>query len=446
MLRSLIFRTLVVNCGINALTLANSILLSHWLGPAGRGELAAAMLWPMLLAYLSSLGLISSISYFAASQGPKLQPIFTNAMAMAIVQSMVAVIVGYVALPYLLHSQSANVAFAARLYLLVIPITLSAQYGTSILQGRMHMSAFNWLRTIIPFGYLAGTVTMVVAGKLSLLNIVILHLGLAIAMWVGTMAMLLTLGLRPSFRPDTELGRDMLRYGAKIQVGNISGLANQSLDQVLMAALLPPAYLGLYVVAVSSAGLSQVFPQAVQMVSTPSITQRESKSARAAALQGVFRRYWLLSFLVALAISAVLPLAIPIVFGISFKGAIWPAEVLLLGMFLFGAREVLAGGAQALGDPWLGSKAQLSALPVTIALLYLLLPTMGIMGAAIATTTACASQLMIVVAGLRSSHAIPFMSLFRIRAGDLGSVWHSVDLLRTRGRGQAVIGTANHSL
>lgn len=435
MLRALIFRTLIVNCGINALGLVNAILLSHWLGPVGRGEIAAAMLWPMLLAYLSSMGIISASSYFAAAEGSRLQSIFSNAMALALIQSAIVLVAGYLTLPYLLHSQSASVITNARLYLLVIPITLSTQYGTSILQGRMHMSAFNWLRTIIPFGYLAGTVTLHLSGRLVLLNIVILHLGLSVLMCLGAMAVLFRSELRFAFQPDAEIAKNMLRYGVKAQVGTVFGLANQSLDQALMAAWLPPAYLGLYVVAVSSASLSQVFSQAVQMVSSPSITQRKSISERAAVLQGVFRRYWLLSFLIAIAISAALPIAIPIVFGVGFKQAIWPAEVLLLGTFLAGAREVLAGGAQALGNPWLGSKAQMGSLVVTVLLLYLLLPRLGIMGAAIATAAACATQLLIVVAGLRSSHGISTMSLFRLRAGDLGSVFRIFEVFRPKPEG-----------
>jgi O-antigen/teichoic acid export membrane protein len=432
MLRRLILKTLIVNCGINAFALANSILLSHWLGPVGRGEIAAAMLWPMLLAYLVSMGIISSTSYFTAARPTQLQPIFANAMALALVQSAVAVVIGYFALPYLLHSQSANVTRTARLYLLVIPITLSTQYGTSILQGRMQMTAFNWLRTIVPFGYLSGTVALAMSGNLVLVNIVILHLGLSAATWLGAMSMLLKSGIRPSLRLDPGLEKEMLGYGARVQVGNVSGMANQSLDQVLMAAWLPPLYLGLYVVAVSSASISQVFSQAVQMVSTPSITQRKSSAERAAVLQRVFRRYWLLSLFVALSLSAALPIAIPIVFGIRFTAAIWPAEVLLLGTFLGGAREVLTGGAQALGDPWLGSKAHLGALAVTIILLYLLLPTMGIMGAAIATAAACGVELAIVVLGLRNSHGIPLMTLFRLRTSDLGSAFHVFDVFKAK--------------
>jgi O-antigen/teichoic acid export membrane protein len=404
-----------------ALGLVNSILLSRWLGPAGRGEVAAAILWPTLLVYLSSMGLIASTMYFAASPNSKLQPIFANATAMAVIQGAVALIIGYVALPYLLGSQTAAVVNAGRLYLLVIPIGLSTQYGISILQGRMHVSAFNWLRTILPFGYLAGTLTLAAVGQLALLNIVILLFCLNVVAWLSTVTFLFRLGIRPSFRTDRDLGKQMLKYGAKVQVGNVSGMANQSLDQVLLAAWLPSAYLGLYVVAVSAASVCQVFSQAVQMVSTPGIARCESQSQRAAVLESVFRRYWVFSLLITVAIALMVPLTLPIVFGVNFKAAIWPAEILLLGGFLIGAKEVLAGGAQALGNPWLGSKAQLLALIVTVGLLCVLLPSMGITGAAIATSAAYGTQLLIVLFGLHRTHAIPPSKLFSIKSSDMRS-------------------------
>jgi O-antigen/teichoic acid export membrane protein len=114
-----------------------------------------------------------------------------------------------------------------------------------------------------------------------------------------------------------------------------------------------------------------------------------------------------------------MPFAIPLVFGNAFKPAIWPTEILLIGAFFIGARDLLSGGAQALGDPWLASKAHLFALVVTVGLLYVLLPTLGIMGAAIASTAACGTQLLIIVIGLHRSHEIRAPDLFRIGLSDL---------------------------
>ena len=432
MLRPLILRTLITNCVLAGLGLVNSILLSRWLGPDGRGEVAAAMLWPTLLVYLSSLGLITAILYFAARPDSQPQAIFANALWLGLAQGAAAIIIGFACLPWLLHSQSATVVGISRFYLPVIPLSLITQYGVSLLQGRMQIAVFNWLRLILPAGYLIGTISLMLAGGLVLLNIILLHLLLNVLVLIVTLGALWRSGIRVRFGVDGGLVGQMLKYGAKVHVGSVTGLANLSLDQVLMAAMLPPNYLGLYVVAVSAAGVAQSFSQAVQMVLTPGITQKESVAERTAMLQGVFRRYWLLSLMVTLVIAALLPIAIPLVFGANFREAVQPAEVLMLGSFFLGAKDVLAGGAQALGNPWLGSKAQVVALAVTVTLLYLLLPRLGIMGAAIASAAAYGTQLAVVAYGLRQSHGIALRGLFRFKAADLLATFKLVELVKGR--------------
>lgn len=431
MLRSLILRTLIVNCGINALGLINSILLSHWLGPVGRGEIAAAMLWPGLLIYLSSMGLIVSSMYFSSVPDAKPRVVLNNAILMGLLLSGIALPLAFLALPILLKSQSAYVISASRAYLIVIPLSLITQFGMGVLQGRLRLVELNWLRVIIPTGYLAGTIVLMAMGRLTLIHILVLHVGLSVAALVSTLAVLIRAGIRPGVQTDAGLAKQMLSYGAKVHVGQVSGLANVNLDQVLMAAWLPPAYLGLYVVAVSSAGLSQMLSQAVQTVTMPGIAREASDTERGTILQSVFRRYWLLSLGIMLAMAVTLPLLIPIIFGRAFSPAIWPAEVLLLASCFKGAEQVLGGGAGASGNPWLGSKASLVALVVTVGLLYALLRRIGIMGAAIATAAAYLAELTVVIYGLRRTHSISPGSLFRFNFKDLQLAWQSASLRRS---------------
>ncbi|HKP12223.1 MAG TPA: polysaccharide biosynthesis C-terminal domain-containing protein [Blastocatellia bacterium] len=419
MLRPLILRTLATGVIIVAVGFINSMLLSRWLGPTGRGEIAAAMLWPSMLVYLSSFGLFSATAYFAALPESRPQTIFANNLVFTCLQGALAMAVGYVALPWLLHSQSETVVRAARWFLTSIPLALVAQYGVSLLQGQMRLTAFNLLRAILPAGYLIGTVVLKTCDQLTLSKIILLHIGLHTVVLFSTLATLWRLGIRPRLRLDGALASRMGKYGAKVQAGMVTGIANQNLDQMVMAAWLPAADLGLYVAAVSAAMLPQVFTQAVQTVATPGIVRAESAAARVTVLQGVFRRYWLLSGVIVCLLAAALPVAIPLVFGPAFRGAIGPAEVLLLGTFLIGAKEVLASGANALGDPWLSSKAQIWAVGVTIVLLYLLLPPLGIWGAAIASVAAYATQLLIMLHGLRRAHEISPAALFRVRLADL---------------------------
>ena len=434
MFKTLVWHTLVTSCGITLLGLANSILLSRALGPVGRGEIAAAMLWPNLLIYLSSLGLIASIMYFSALPKSNPDTVFANAVIIAPAQGVVAVLIGFIALPWLLDSQTDAVIGASRLFLAVVPFGLLTQYGVSILQGLMHLKKFNWLRTVLPAGYLLGTVSLLATRNLTLLNIILLQLSLSFLTCLATFVVLVNSGVRLSMSFEGSLAKRMLKYGVKVHVGNVSGVVNMSLDQALLAAMLPSKYLGLYVVGVSAASVAQVFSQAVQMVSTPSIAQRESSQERSSVLQMVFRHYWLFAIVLTLIIAAAIPIAIPLVFGGAFKEAVWPAEVLLLGSLFFGGQTVLSGGAQAMGNPWLSSKANLTALVVTVVLLYLLLPTLGIMGAAIATTSAYFVQLAMVIFGLRSTHGVSLAGLFYIRSGELNSVLDVLALLKGQPR------------
>lgn len=417
MFRSLSLQSFVTNVAILGLGLAGSVMLARWLLPTGRGEVAAAMLWPVFLTYLGSLGLIDAIIYYAALPGAHPGHILTNGMVLALLQSAILVPLGFVLLPRLLGSQRPEVVMASRLYLLVIPLTLVGQYGSSLLQGRMRIGSANGLRLIIPVGYLLGAVVLHARARLTIANIIALHLSLNVLIVLCMLLLLWRSSIYPPARFDLGLARELLGYGLKVYVGNLTQGANARLDQLLMAAWVLPDELGLYVAAVSASGLTQALTQAVKMVITPSIAQLDDPQARLAHLRATFQRYWLLSLLLSLPLAVALFWALPLVFGAAFGGAVWPAEVLLLGGLFQGAKEVLAAGTRAMGDPLLGSRAETVAFVVTVILLALLLPRLGIMGAALASLGAYITSLGVMVAGVRRYGAFSVRELFRIDAG-----------------------------
>jgi O-antigen/teichoic acid export membrane protein len=219
-----------------------------------------------------------------------------------------------------------------------------------------------------------------------------------------------------------------------VLIGDLSQAANLRLDQVLMAGMLPAVQLGWYVTAVSAAGLAQTLSTAVKMVVIPSVANQAEVSIRVSMLRRAFQRYWILSLIITLLVAVALPVLIPLVFGEEFRPSILVAEVLLLGALFIGAKEVLTGGAQALGNPWLGSRAELLALGVTVVLLLVLLPVMGIMGAAIASAAAYFASLVALVYGLRQEYVISVGDLFRIQTEDFKWVWSTAFTLARRAR------------
>src|SRR5438477_9300021 len=123
-LRPMVWRTLIAGVATNMLGLVTSILLSRSVGPHGRGEIAAALLWPGLLIYLGSMGLIVSAMYFTSLPNSRPQLILSNSIALGLVLSCIALPLGFVALPWLLRSQTHEVVFASRWYLAVVPLSL----------------------------------------------------------------------------------------------------------------------------------------------------------------------------------------------------------------------------------------------------------------------------------------------------------------------------------
>lgn len=408
--------TLATTVTVLALGMVTSILLSRWLGPGGRGEIAAAMLWPTLLIYLASFGLIHSILYHGAQAGIDAGEIYGTGLAIAVLQSAPALVIGYLALPTLLRSQGPEVVAAARLYLWVVPMSLVAQYAISLVQARMHFAPFNALRLVIPIGYFLGLFLLRWSTTITPHSIVVLHLVLNGLTMLGAIIAVTHLRIVRHLAVNMALARRLTTYGGKVWAGGLSQAANLRLDQALLSALFPPVALGIYVTATSVSSLLSVLANSVQMVVTPTVAGRALESERRSELQRLFRRFWLINIVAALALAAASPIVIPLLFGKAFAAAVFPTLVLIVGAMFIGAKDVLAGGAQALGDPWLGSRSEIIAMAVTIVLLLTLLPTLGIMGAALASTMAYFTQFVIVVHGLKRRHGVPARALVGLTA------------------------------
>ncbi|MBM4268629.1 MAG: hypothetical protein FJ144_18790 [Deltaproteobacteria bacterium] len=440
--RAVALETLVVNAVNLAFGLGSAVLLSRVLGLTGRGELDAAMLWPVLLAFFGNTGVIRATLYFAAGAAARPGAVLGNALALAALQSAVLLVVGFVALPWTLQSQSSEVIELARLYLAVIPLSLCSQNALSTIQARLHLRAFNVLRTVTPAGYFAGCALLSLSGTLDVRAAIWMQLALNALSVVSTLAYVRFAGIASRLELDRPLAGSMLSYGFRVQAGEVSSGLNLRLDQAVMAAWLPPAQLGVYVAAVAAASPAQILATAVRMVTVPLIA-RAPASDQARLVEAAVRRYAVASLAFALLLALALPALVPLVFGSEFSPAVPVAEVLLLGTVLMGAKDVLAGGAQAVGRPWLASRCELVALVVTAAGLAALLPLFGVMGAAIASVLAYGTALGLLVIGSVREFGLSLGSLARPTIDDVESLLPSLGVRlgtwRTGSRAQGAL-------
>ena len=141
--------TFGTSIAILCVNIATGILTARLLGPAGKGELTAVMIWPNVLAVLGSLGLVELVVYFTGREGNDVPPIWTGAIFAGIFQSIVLIPIGLILLPLLLHQYNSVIIATGLLFLLFIPLNLLTLYQNSIFQGRLQMRTFNLVRFLV---------------------------------------------------------------------------------------------------------------------------------------------------------------------------------------------------------------------------------------------------------------------------------------------------------
>jgi O-antigen/teichoic acid export membrane protein len=148
-----------------------------------------------------------------------------------------------------------------------------------------------------------------------------------------------------------------------------------------------PRELGLYSIAVAWAEMLFYLPGVLVLVQRPDLVRAQAADAVRQALR-VCRVGFVLSGGACAAVLIAAPFLCAGVFGESFRGSIDDLRVLALGGFGIVAFELLRNALTAQRKPMLGSAAVGVAFVITVVLDVLLIPRLGGVGAAIATTVA----------------------------------------------------------
>jgi len=214
--------------------------------------------------------------------------------------------------------------------------------------------------------------------------------------------------------------RGLLLFGAPGALATLPALLNLRLDQVLLTTLVPASELGLYVAAVAwSGGLSPIIGATAPLI-LPLLSGGEAQPEhRRAVAAKVMRLSVLLSVLGGLVLLATTPLALRLLFGEPFLPAMRAALILAVASAVGGLNTLSGEVLRGMGEPRWSLVAELTSLPVNLLLLWLLLPTMGILGAALASLAAYLVASAVFLVALRGSTGRGVAALYLPRRADL---------------------------
>lgn len=402
------------------LAAGTTFLLAHTLGPKDLGGYYLLVLIPSSMLALVSFGLPAAITY-ASGRGDDLNRLRTAALALGLGLPLVVVLVLVPVGPLL----GATVLAAAPISLL--PIALIAvpgifvlAFSNSIILGRQRLRRYNSL--------LLGQSAALFIGQVVVVGIA--NGGLVGALWTyvavtSTMALLAAISvvrLAPfQVHWDASVARGLLSFGVRLQPASLAGFFSYRADVFLISFFLrDPAALGVYSLAVSIAELCFYIPDAVSTVLFPRVAA--SDRASAATYVPIVARVTLLLTAVA---AAALAIGVAVVFPIvlpAFSASLAPAVILLPGIVGLSASKVLSGYLSGIGRPGPISAIATASLLVNLIANLLLIPMIGINGAAAASLVSYAlNGVAMVIISSRQAGA-PIRDMVIVRTTDLALI------------------------
>ena len=383
----------VVIIAINA---ATGIITARSLHPAGRGEQAAIMLWPVLLANAMTLGLPSALIYYIRKQRESVAQFAGVALALAFVIGLVGALIAVLLMPTLLARYPSGVILNARYLLFTIPIGMVGLVARTVLEAEGEFSASIKAQWLSPGLTLIALVTL---WATHLMTPVTSAMAYTLTVIPTSLWLLLRLRQTTAIAFDQKLSaaRLLLSYGLRSYGIDLCSTLASYVDQALVVSILSPKDMGIYVVALGVSRMLNFCQASVIMVllpkmaglASPEVMQLTGRAARFSSLA---------TAMCATCLYVLSPVAIRMLYGSSFRGAIPVLRVLLVEVTVAGTVMVLAQAPMALGRPGITTILQAAGLGLTIPLMLFYVPRYGIVGAAIALLASTTIRLFLILA------------------------------------------------
>jgi O-antigen/teichoic acid export membrane protein len=361
-------------------------IVARALGATVCGEYAAVTSWFGIALMVGGMGQPAALCFFVASDRQRAREYVATSRAMMLATGVLALTVGMLLAPILARGNPGlttayRIAFGTSIVAFV-----GASYTFS-LQARS-LRSWNVVRVSQP------VLSVIAIGVLWRLRLLTLDATLVIL----TVTMVLQLGwayiscrkagLVPG-RARIALVRPLAGYGVAQIAALTPATLNANLDQLVLSQTVRPADLGRYAIAVSLSSLPIPLVAAIGNVAFPRLASQRTATDSTHRLQ---RLAVLCSAGVAAALlvpfAAVAYWLVPLVFGASYRGAVPLLWILTPGAVFLACGQVTGDLLRGRKRPIVVAWSQGLAAVFTVALLIVLLPIVGVYGAAIASTVA----------------------------------------------------------
>jgi antigen flippase len=410
--------TIWTNFAIQAMTLATSVLAARLLGPLGRGELALVLLYPQLVAGIAFLGVDRAVAILGG-RGDLRSPAATIAK-LVLLFSLPAMASGYVAVTWrVVDSHLAGLAVA---YLAYVPAVYFFTLSVALLNGVGDFSRFNtarsWFYGCNLFLLLAvwAAAPMKVLDWIVLANLVSVYAAFAAGVW------LMWKHFRRSERPVPSDRGEMRRVlGLSLVFALPAVLANvsNSAYQILLEHWMGVRPLGLFVVYFSYSRLLAPLGSAIgSHVFHIGIAGKKVDMSR------THRQSLVIYLLCSVPLWLLAAWLIPFIFGREFVGDAEATAFLFVSSMFGLSADNLAEFVKGRGKVAADIHGRLFYLGTLAVLGGVLMPSLGLLGLALALASADALRCAYLVVRVARETGETAREFWRVSPADLVDLYN----------------------
>jgi len=380
---------------LTGLGLVSGILVARVLGPTGRGQLAAAMLWPAVIGTFISLGLQHAFVYAVGVGWAKPERLQRLGLRFTLLVAVPTMLTYWLVCPSILGRDFPDQSWVPRIFALYIPLSVYLGFLLPIYQGSGDFTRWNVARVFRSGGWTLAVVVLASLAWLTVLNLLIVQLLILALLSVYLYSRLGSLAGRNKGEGSQPL-RLIFKYGFAIYLSGLAYTVNQQLDQLLLSIWVTPSELGQYAAAVTLAGAILVIPGAMGPIGFSKVARaNDDPSEQRRHIRIAFAWSALLLLPAGLLVAILAPWVTKILFGAAYGHAAKLLRVLAPAAVSLGMGMILADVLRGMGKPMYATYGAIAGAVITIVGLALTLQRFGTWGAAWVSFTAYTAMTLI---------------------------------------------------
>ena len=348
--------TIFSNLVITATTIFQGIIIARVLGPIGKGDFTAIILWPTVLAGFLTMGTYTGIARIAAKNND-IPSLFNSSIIISLFTGILGMIISYFTLPFLLGKNGAHLLSISRTFSIFIIVNHLAKNILAIFHGTGNFKQYNLFKLILNPVYFGLLLILYVTNLLSIENCVYSYLiANIIVLLFRVISIFKIYKLEFRFYSPIKIIKNSLSFG----VADMADPINQYFDKALLLWWLGTTELGLYTVSATAGGVIVFLTNAIAILS---FTQTATNSSPNDIVK-ICRFVSFLYLIIGIFLSLFLPFLIPLLYGNLFAQSIRPAILLIIAFFFQGQANILEQSIRGAGKAFYGLEGRFISMVI----------------------------------------------------------------------------------